>query len=285
MLGCLSLCSLGSHRRPFLGCAQHNSPFGWLEEYFPLFAKWTGSGEHFGFLNQPNAAYANYHILVSSVVPVIAAAKGEENPDVIGQPFMERAQEIFQSKTSETFRIKLGFDKDTDVADDVWKSLDPLLRKSRVDWTLFWRQLTYVARDFPDLTAFDYTAMLTALEDTAADDDDDSASSPFYEPLSHELRQEWVAWIQQWREALQASNLNGQEVYEQMRTTNPKFVLREWMLVDAYSAAGVGDESPLQELYELILTPYEEGTVNQSKKYYRRAPERALTAGGTAFMS
>ena len=27
-------------------------PFGWMEEYNPVFAKWTGSGEHFGFLNQ-----------------------------------------------------------------------------------------------------------------------------------------------------------------------------------------------------------------------------------------
>ena len=60
---------------------------------------------------------------------------------------------------------------------------------------------------------------------------------------------------------------------------------REWMLVDAYTGAGIGDESVLQELYELIQKPYEEGSDDQIKKYYRRAPERALTMGGTAFMS
>ena len=27
-------------------------PFGWLERYDPMFAKWTGSGEHFAFINQ-----------------------------------------------------------------------------------------------------------------------------------------------------------------------------------------------------------------------------------------
>jgi uncharacterized protein YdiU (UPF0061 family) len=27
-------------------------PFGWMEEYIPSFAKWTGSGAHFGFMNQ-----------------------------------------------------------------------------------------------------------------------------------------------------------------------------------------------------------------------------------------
>ena len=30
-------------------------PFGFLEAYDPGFAKWVGSGNHFAFMNQPNA--------------------------------------------------------------------------------------------------------------------------------------------------------------------------------------------------------------------------------------
>ena len=41
-------------------------PFGFIERYEPLFAKWTGSGEHYGFLNQPQAAIANFHTLLTS---------------------------------------------------------------------------------------------------------------------------------------------------------------------------------------------------------------------------
>jgi serine/tyrosine/threonine adenylyltransferase len=230
------------------------------------------------FLNQPNAGYANYGILVSSVVPVIAAAKSEENPDVVGQPFMERARELFKTTMNETFRAKLGFDKDWEVADDVWKSLEPMLRSSRVDWTVFWRQLTYVMRDFTDLSSSDYVAMMVTLEG-------EGDASPFYEPLAPEVRRQWVDWMVTWREELKAAKVEGAEVYEQMRITNPKFVLREWMLVDAYSAAGAGDENTLQEIYELIQAPYGEGSERQVRNYYRRAPERALTAGGTAFMS
>jgi serine/tyrosine/threonine adenylyltransferase len=253
-------------------------PFGFMEEYNPVFAKWTGSGEHFGFLNQPNAGYANYGVLVSSVVPVIAAATAEENPDVVGQPFLERAGELFQAKMDETFRAKLGFDKDWEVADELWGSLEPLLRSSRVDWTVFWRQLTYVMRDFTDLSSSDYEGMMATLEG-------EGDTSPFYEPLAPELREQWVEWMAAWRRELKATKVEGTEVYEHMRSTNPKYVLREWMLVDAYSAAGTGDESTLQELYELIQAPYEEGSEKQARNYYRRAPERALTAGGTAFMS
>ena len=38
-------------------------PFGWMDAYDPLFAKWTGSGEHFAFMNQPGAGLANFAVL------------------------------------------------------------------------------------------------------------------------------------------------------------------------------------------------------------------------------
>jgi hypothetical protein len=38
-------------------------------------------------------------------------------------------------------------------------------------------------------------------------------------------------------------------------------------------------------LYELIKTPYEEGTSIQQDEYYRRASESDLTKAGTAFFS
>lgn len=258
-------------------------PFGWMEEYHPLFAKWTGSGEHFGFFNQPGAAYANYVVLVESVAPVLAAAAGDDSPDKVVEQFSSKAQGIFQDAVDGVMRQKLGFDDDHEPADALWESLEPLMRKSRVDWTLFWRQLTYLTRDFDDPQSTDYAAMMKALE---ADDKVRAGSSPFYEPLSTELRAEWTAWIQQWRTVLSAVGENYKDVvFERMRTTNPKYVLREWMLVKAYEAAAANQEAELFYLFTLIQRPYEEGSESESAQYYRRAPEEALTTGGTAFMS
>ena len=70
-------------------------PFGWIEEYSPLFAKWTGSGDHFGFLNQPTAGFTNYQVLVESIVPVIAAANRIDSPNQLIDEFMTKAQTIF----------------------------------------------------------------------------------------------------------------------------------------------------------------------------------------------
>lgn len=257
-------------------------PFGWMEEYNPLFAKWTGSGEHFGFFNQPGAGYANYVVLVESVAPVIAAARGDKSPDAVVEEFSARAQDIFQSHVDQAMRVKLGFDKEHEPSDTVWESLEPLMRKSRVDWTLFWRQLSYVMREFPDLESTEYASMLDAL---SADDSEREGSSPFYDALSEDFRKEWIQWIQQWRTSLSAVGEPSESVFERMRTSNPKYVLREWMLVQAYKAAAADEEAELFYLFDLIQRPYEEGTESETKQYYRRAPDSALTTGGVAFMS
>jgi uncharacterized protein YdiU (UPF0061 family) len=105
--------------------------------------------------------------------------------------------------------------------------------------------------------------------------------------------------MSQWRTALAeaaaattttTTNTNRMEyrhmVYERMRNANPKYIIREWMLVRAYrDATDRSDYSELHNLMELIQNPYDEGTATHIERYYRRAPEEALTTGGTAFMS
>eukprot|EP00934_Nitzschia_sp_Nitz4_P007615 Nitzschia sp. Nitz4//scaffold91_size79674//51169//53211//NITZ4_005374-RA/size79674-augustus-gene-0.80-mRNA-1//1//CDS//3329560121//7605//frame0 len=255
-------------------------PFGWMEEYSPLFAKWTRSGNHFGFLNQPAAGFANYQVLVESVAPLIASARGHGTIGDVVKEFMIEAQDVFSDAVDVVIRAKMGLQGDAEVGDTLWSSLKPLLATSRTDWTLFWRQLTYVMEDYPDLSSEDYDGMMTRLEGDVA-----SSSYPFYEPLSAETRRDWIEWLKDWRQGLAASSLKSAGVLTLMKSSNPKFVLREWMLVEAYSAAENKDYRSLNQLYELIQRPYEEGNASESSEYYRRAPDSASARGGTAFMS
>lgn len=259
-------------------------PFGWMEEFNPLFAKWTGSGQHFGFLNQPSAGFANYQVLVESVVPVITAARieatGEGKEDQVStklvEDFMTKAQVVFNQKTEAVINLKLGLPQDADTGEELWEVLQTLLKTSRADWTLFWRQLTYVIRDMDDLES-----MMKKLEGEKGSD-----ASPFYEPLTADKRRDWIEWIHNWKEILKATNRPSEEIWEQMRTNNPKYVLREWMLVEAYSTATAdGDMTNVRELFDLIKSPYDEGTSQQTELYYRRASDSSITKGGTAFMS
>jgi len=262
-------------------------PFGWMDEFTPLFAKWTGSGQHFGFLNQPSAGFTNYQVLVESFVPVIAVAQrtagvtDAEMTTKLVEQFMTKAQDTFNQKTEETFNLKLGLPADADAGEDLWEALQGLLANTRTDWTLLWRQLSYIMRDMGELDATDYGAMMKKLEGV----DEKNDVSPFYEPLNSQQRKDWTEWIKEWREILKATNRPSEEVYEQMKKNNPKFVLREWILVEAYSTAANGDFSMTQMLHDLCKHPYEEGTAENSALYYRRVPETSIAKGGTAFMS
>jgi len=292
-------------------------PFGFMDEYHPLFAKWTGSGEHFGFMNQPNAGYANFAILVSSIMPVVegfsdsmAEAKAYE------KEVLTRAQGVFERKLMGVFRVKMGFHPEDGTYDSLWTELEAILAETRADWTLFWRQLSVIVKKYPvdgGEISTSYGEMLALLE---GNDKTKPGSSAFYTPLEVESRAKLLQWIQAWREALVNSyGENGPSTVlskkdttpmppqERMRLSNPKYVLREWMMVEAYSKASPStvssstsifkptakstqsDESLIHGLFELIRNPYDEGTEEEDKKYYRRAPDAATMAGGTAFMS
>jgi uncharacterized protein YdiU (UPF0061 family) len=208
-----------------------------------------------------------------------------------------RAQDMFQTAVDETFRTKLGFPATEEAADEVWESLEPLMRISRTDWTLFWRQLTYLAQAMeqssPDRKIMTGPQMWEWLVGT---EEANPGSSPFYQVVSADEQKRWMAWLEQWRDALQAVSMapafvvndnkdGGSSVFETMKRANPKYTLREWMLVDAYTKAAQRDEGMIHELFALLQNAYEEGTPEQHERFYRRAPDAALKAGGTAFMS
>ena len=68
-------------------------PFGFVDVYHPLAAKWTRSGEHFGFMNQPSAGYANYAVLVESLMPIINVNGGDV--DEVRNAMLETVQLVF----------------------------------------------------------------------------------------------------------------------------------------------------------------------------------------------
>ena len=69
-----------------------------------------------------------------------------------------------------------------------------------------------------------------------------------------------------------------------MKRISPKYVPREWMLEEAYSAAEKGDYTVLEKLSRLFSKPFEEQP-EYEEAYYRRAPETAEAQGGIGFMS
>jgi uncharacterized protein YdiU (UPF0061 family) len=253
-------------------------------------------------MNQPKAGYANFAVLVESLLPIIDAHGGDV--DEIRDEMLTKAQKVFSKAVDKVINSKMGVElAPSEMAKDVdqlWEEIEPLLRTARGDWTLFWRQLTSVAAEFsptkssisyPD-APLDYERMLTILLG-------DESTNPFYDVLTDDNRDTLLAWLEKWHKILVCSHKHAISLpdsdsilppEDRMRQVNPKYTLREWMLVDAYTKADMGkfipgDYSLIHELHNLSKDPYGEGSASDHEKFYRRAPDETLTAGGTAFMS
>ena len=243
-------------------------PFGWMDAYDPLFAKWTGSGEHFAFMNQPGAGLANFAVLAGSCAPLLDGGEDE------AQAILERIQGEMAMKVADVWRKKLGLSESQRAAAAALfeNKLEPLMRESNVDYVLVFRQLAECLVLPGDASEDD---LLEPLAPAFYD-----APNAFYEK---DTRSKWCDFIKAW------VDLVGEDrdaAIVQMNSQNPAYVLREWMLVKAYTAAKEEDDfSVVKELFELTKTPYDLGSEEMQEKYYRRAPDQALKAGGTAFMS
>ena len=77
---------------------------------------------------------------------------------------------------------------------------------------------------------------------------------------------EWMDWLSAWSQGLSASSSSSlSAAVERMRVSSPKYVPREWMLVEAYEQAQVGSYDTLKELAVLFENPYDEQSELENK--------------------
>eukprot|EP00951_Prasinocladus_malaysianus_P014491 scaffold110233_cov34-Prasinocladus_malaysianus.AAC.1 len=62
------------------------------------------------------------------------------------------------------------------------------------------------------------------------------AQDAFYAPMVPDSKSKWVSWLRKWRGALSEAHGGSkamEDVAADMRLVNPKYIPREWMLVEA----------------------------------------------------
>lgn len=248
-------------------------PFGFIDKFDPLFAKWTGSGEHFAFMNQTVAAYTNFAVLAESLDPLF-----ENDPEGLLKlkGLVETQHSIFTDKLAAVWARKMGLpvtEKGIDIGGTLWQELKQIIHPSNLptDWTIFWRQLPKILDHTDESKSTDNVLIAPIM-------------SAFYASPSPENVKRMASWLRSWLSALENESRSIAVIKNQMNGANPKYIPREWMLVDTYKAAGEGNMALLHELHELFENPYAEQPAME-EKYYKRAPDEALTKQGTAFMT
>jgi len=240
-------------------------PFGFIEKYRREWNIWVGGGKHFSFMNQPVAAEKNFGSLVDSCRPLLQDAKEQlAQLEAVASSFPDTCAEA----VCQMWARKLGLVTDWETGTGaVFRALEERMELGAVDFTLLFRLLADV------------------VVSTGSDEDALRILSPaFYRTPVGDERVAWLLWLSQYRKQLHEEGRPPADVARGMRSVSPKYVPREWMLVDAYTKAQNGDYSMVHELYSLFTRPYDEQPA-AADRFFRRAESSDLCRGGTAFMS
>jgi uncharacterized protein YdiU (UPF0061 family) len=229
-------------------------PFGFCEIFDPWFQPWTGGGKHFSFFNQPIAAEANYQMFLTALRPLLVEdAEALEHFDKLHHGFAKAMEHQIQKM----WDAKLGL---TEYNSTLFQALLQLMLYSKVDYTIFFRELSHIP------------------------DDVSALKKSFYVETSQQLDDQWQSWLQSWRDLVRNDG-NLADISRKMKQTNPKYTWREWLVVPAYQQARQGDYTLVKELQDVLSHPYDEQSQEIEDKYYRLRPKVFFGAGGVSHYS
>lgn len=233
-------------------------PFGFIDKFDPRYQPWTGGGVHFSFLNQPIAAERNFQMLCTALKPLLSS-------DQDAQSKLERIRndfpKVMQEQMIKMWMSKLGLET-FDAA--LFNDLMTLMIETSVDYTIFFRELSAVPEDIAPLTKSFYGDAV----------------------LNETLMNRWSAWLETWHALIDAATPESrQTLSRQMKAVNPKYTLREWFLVPAYTQAAAGDYTLIHELQAIMTDPYAEQSEVTAQKYYREKPSEFFEIAGISHVT
>lgn len=235
-------------------------PFGFMEIYDSQWAAWTGSGSHFAFRNQPQAGRMNLKSFAQALTPLLDD-KQKQEAEAIVQNYTEDVlpTHLYQMQAS-----KLGLES-REQAMALFKDLEPLLEG--VDYTILFRELCKLTKNHINENC---DGVLVSLLEKA-----------FYRQPDVD---QWANWLRRYLDLINKQNLADADRQRQMRAVNPKYIPREWMLVEAYKLAEALDFSRVHQLLELFQNPYDEQPECE-EQYYIKTPDQYQDKGGITFMT
>ena len=167
---------------------------------------------------------------------------------------------VMQEKMENMWAKKLGISK-FDVS--LFEELINLMIETKVDYTIFFRELSNIPNDINQL------------------------AKSFYGNLKNEaIKTRWNNWLEIWKSLINATDKESIiSLSNQMKLINPKYTLREWHLVWAYQEAQNGNYELVHELQKIMTNPYEKQTKEIEEKYYIKKPSDFFGIAGISHVS
>ncbi|MGB6018579.1 MAG: YdiU family protein [Sulfurimonadaceae bacterium] len=196
-------------------------PFAFLDDYdFDYICNHTDTNGRYAFGQQPGVAQWNLSMLMKALSPLVNIERMQE--------VLEKYSELYTNYYMGFMRKKLGLltEDEDDLSTLRW--LFGIMQQEQIDYNSFFRNLSRYDGD--------KTALLEFCE--------------LEQPLSE--------WLDHYGMRLAKEESVTEQRHKQMLATNPKYVLKNYMLQYAIDKADRGDYSGVEELLTLARAPFDE---------------------------
>ena len=209
-----------------LGLTFDYGPYGFLDDYQPGFiSNHSDYSGRYAFNQQPTIALWNLSALGYALTPLLEKEQIDHA--------LEQYQPTLQKAYSAKMRRKLGLQQKLEQDTPLFSSMFDIMKNQAVDYTLFFRILSFIPRQQLN------------------------TSSHLFKHIVKEVAplEEWLAT---YAKRLDKETLPEQERHDLMRSSNPKFILRNYLAQQAIEQAEKGEFAMIEQLMEVLQSPFDE---------------------------
>lgn len=219
-----------------LGMTFDFGPFGFLDHYEPThICNHSDHSGRYAYDEQPGVALWNLNALGHALSPLLSTSQIEQE--------LIKYEPLLLSTYSSLMRKKFGFTTEQQQDRQILGEFLALMQRDKSDYTNTWRLLSNLQVEVNEQSFIDHF-------------------------ISRDIA---AAWLNKYKGRLELEQSDELSRMSLMKANNPKYILRNYLAQEAIKAVEEGDNSKLDELFQVLKKPFDEQ--NEYRDYAKLPPD------------